>query len=166
MKLNSGLDVDAETIQLEYSSTIKTQFRIVMVIIALFIGVMPWFQLFTTAWFQLSFILEILLVLYYLYRIRRRIVVTSEGISEYVGRQEWEWTWNDIAEVRETIANNSGSLPTRRLVVEHHSTHDIAIDDQMDGYDQAVQLIETHWHNPPKQRIERTEIPVILLRYW
>jgi len=158
--------MDAEPITLQYSQSVKGQFKAVIGIVTLFICLMPWLHLFNIGWIQIFVVLDIMLILFYRYRICRVIEVSETGVSEFLGKQEWVWTWSEIHEISETKASQMSVSPRNRLVVEHKSTHDIAFDDQMEGYGRALELIQQNWVEKNGKKIDITHIPFFLLKFW
>jgi len=155
-----------QIIRMQYPDSVKNKFRAIIVILALFIVALPWLNIFDTGWIQIFVIFDLILVVFYRYRLRRIIEVSEQGISEILGKKKWYWKWNEIEEVRHMIALQTGSMPANRITVEHHSTHDITFDDQMVGWDEALKLIKRIWHNGNKRKIELTSVPFILMKYW
>ncbi|HPQ40061.1 MAG TPA: hypothetical protein PLV45_06770 [bacterium] len=164
--MNSGSEKDVDRIVLKYTDSVRTRFFTLIILLSMFIAALPFIRLFSPGWTQLFLMVDLLLILFYRYRLIRTIIVTDDGISEILGKREWHWEWNEIAEIRETTATNPGAAPSRRMVVEHESTHDMAFDDDMPGYDAAVTVIRRQWEKPSTRRIASHRVPMFLLKYW
>lgn len=164
--MNYGSEKDADRVVLRYPKAVRVRFFTFIILIALFTAFMPWLGIFGTGWIQIFALGDFLLILFYRYRLIRTIIVTNDGITEKLGKREWNWTWEDIAEIRETTATGAGTSPTRRMVVEHASTHDMAFDDDMPGYDAAVEIVRRQWEHLPGHRIARSSVPMFLWKYW
>ncbi|MBN1296963.1 hypothetical protein JXA80_09295 [bacterium] len=130
------------------------------------IVLIPWLGFLDPGWIQILAMGDFILILFYRFRMIREIKVSRSGVSETLGRRCWEWSWDDVSEIRETRATRIGSVPGRRLSIEHESTHDMSVDDEMPGYDDVVTIIRAVWEDGEKRRIRIQTTPFFLFRYW
>lgn len=153
-------------ITLQYDSAVRHRFKTLIGICILITILTHWIQIFDSGWLSLMILFTIVLILYYHYRIRRRVQISRVGITENASGRDWCWTYSDIAEVTEYQTESLDSMPSRRIVIEHKSSHDIAFDNQMKGYDDAVAIIKANWCTTPDRRIEHKRIRFFILKFW
>ncbi|MBN1879271.1 hypothetical protein JW823_04095 [bacterium] len=151
---------------LQYGKDIRNRFKTLIGILG-FIAILSYlFEILHSGWFILIIIGLFILIAYYRYRICRTIRISGKGVAESVAGRDWFWTFEEIVRITETSASRSGSEPSKRLVMEHASSLDIAIDNQMMGYEDAFTMIRRYWILGLKRKLSRNSIPFFLLKYW
>jgi len=153
-------------VTLQYDVAVRSRFKTLIGLCILMTILTHWIPIFDSGWFSLMVMFTLIMVLYYHYRIRRKVQISRVGIKETAGGREWFWTYSEIADLTEFQLDSPDALPSRRIIIEHKSSHDIAIDDQMKGYDDAVEIIRTNWCTTPDRRIERKRIRFFILKFW
>jgi hypothetical protein len=153
--------MDADTVILTYPDNVKSRFKAILIMLTLLIVILPWLHIFHGGWLQLLIILDLILFLFYWYRIRREIEVSESGIREKMGRSETFWRWNEIAEIHEVVTHESAE-PSARMTIEHQSTHQVSFDTQMGNFAKAREIVEVNWSGC----ISVSRVTMILMKYW
>jgi hypothetical protein len=153
-------------VTLQYDKSVHTKFKTLIVFVLFLAVISPFTFLWGTGWSSILFASAVVLAIYYLKRIKRVIRLSDKGVYEKSFWRERYWTYAEIADIVDMIANHPTSDPSRRVNLEHVSTHDISIDDQMDGFNDALSLVQKFWVESLSKRMNRKHVQFFVLKYW
>lgn len=153
-------------VTLQYDTEVLSKFKIMIIILFILAVITPLTVFHGTGWNALLLVAGIILTIYYLKRIKRIVSFTDKGVAEKAFWRDRFWKYSEIDEIVDIISTQSNSTPSRRIILEHSSTHDIAIDDQMEGFDEAVLLIKEFWMEKFTKRLTRKHVSFFILKYW
>lgn len=159
-------DADDEIILVAYGSEIRNRFRLFIAMPVMMLCVCILLNCHTAGSTLLLIISFLMLLAYYRYRICRRIQVSKVMVCEEVAGRKWQWKFNEIIAITELTVSRPGAEPGRRMILENDSSLDIAIDDQMKGYDEAATIIRGQWATMKNRKITSRNIGFFLLKYW
>ena len=157
---------DSREVVLKYGSHVINRFRTFIAMPVLAIALCLLLNIHHPGYLSLLVLSLFLLFLYYRYRICRQVAVSENGVRETVAGRTWIWRYSEIDTVTELKVTGTGSEPGRRMILEHETSLDVSIDDQMTGYDEAVGMIRDRWTAETSRRIDTRSVGYFLLKYW
>jgi len=154
-------------ITLTFDDTVRTKFLTGIIIFSCLViwGV---FFISDPGWIYVGITLICFGVLFYQLRIKRIVVVTSDGISEHAWHRKWQWNWREITQISHQCPDTNtpvSAMVEDRIIIENNQGREIMLDSRMPEYPEArikiLQIARTY-----KIQVVRRKLPVFNLVYW